>query len=179
MKPRINALAGLVLASAGLFCTPANAAADAPREPITIEADGAVLDERKGESIYTGNVIITQGGMQIRAHEVTMYSEEGELQRVVATGRPVHFRMQREGEEDLLGEAQRLDYTTSNEHLLLQEQAWLTQGKNRFSGQRIEYDMQQERVTAAQAKDGSQRVKVTIQPRDKAKTSPADGSRAP
>ncbi len=167
MKQRTNTFSGLLLTVLSLLCSPALAADATAREPITIEANGAVFDERKGESIYTGNVIITQGGMQIRAHEVTLYSKDGELQRIVAVGKPVHFKMQREGEEDVLGEAQRLDYTTGNEHLLLQEKAWFTQGKNRFSGQRIEYDMQQERVTAAQGKNGSQRVRVTIHPKDK------------
>jgi len=156
----------LLLASL-LLAAPLQAADEARREPVTIEADSAVFDERQGQSIYTGHVVITQGGMQIRADKVTVYTEEDALQRIVATGEPVRFRQQREGKKEIHGEARRLDYRADDEHLLLQDQAWLTQGGNRFSGQRIEYDMLRERVTAAQAEDGSQRVKVTIQPKAK------------
>ena len=158
---------GLLLACTLLLAAPVLAADKTQREPVTIEADSAVFDERQGQSIYTGHVVITQGGMQIRADEVTVYTKEDALQRIVATGEPVRFRQQREGKKEIHGEARRLDYHADDEHLLLQDQAWLTQGGNRFSGQRIEYDMLRERVTAAQAEDGSQRVKVTIQPKAK------------
>jgi len=174
MKRHTDITAVLCLLLGTLLAAAVIAADNPRREPVTIEADSAVFDERKGQSIYTGHVIIIQGGMQIRADEVTVYTEEDALQRIVASGEPVHFRQQREGEKEIHGEARRLDYRADDEHLLLQDQAWLTQGGNRFSGQRIEYDMQRERVTAAQAVDGSQRVKVTIQP--KAKTpSPENG----
>jgi len=151
-----------------LLTTPALSADKTQREPVTIEADSAVFDERQGQSVYTGHVVITQGGMQIRADEVTVYIEQNELKRIVARGEPVRFRRQRTGEEEILGEARRLDYRADDEQLLLQDQAWLTQGGNRFSGQRIEYDIPRERVSAAQGKDGSQRVRVTIQPKPKA-----------
>ena len=165
---------GLLLACTLLLAAPVLAADKAQREPVTIEADSAMLDERKGQSIYTGHVIITQGGLQIHADEVTVYTEEDALQRIVASGEPARFRRQRAGEKEIHGEARRLDYRAAGEHLLLQDQAWLTQGGNRFSGQRIEYDMPRERVTAAQAEDGSQRVRVTIQPKAKS-PSPENG----
>lgn len=158
---------GLLLAC-WLLIAPVLSADEGQREPVTIEADSAVFDERQGQSIYTGHVVITQGGMQIRADEVTVYTKENELKRIVARGEPVRFRRQREGEKEILGEARRLDYHADTEHLLLQDRAWLTQGGNRFSGQRIEYDMPRERVSAAQGEDGSQRVRVTIQPKPKA-----------
>ncbi len=149
----------------GALLTAAVTAAETQRQPVTIEADSAVFDERQGQSTYSGHVVITQGGMQIRADEVTVYLADEKLKRIVARGEPVRFRQQREGEKEILGEARRLDYLADEERLLLQDQAWLTQGGNRFSGQRIEYDMPRERVTAAQGEDGSQRVRVTIQPK--------------
>lgn len=165
---------GLLLGCTLLMAAPLLAADKAQREPVTIEAGNSMIDMRKGQSIYTGHVVITQGGMQIHADKVTVYTEEDELKRIVASGEPVRFRQQRKGEKEIHGEARRLDYQANDEHLLLQNQAWLTQGGNRFSGQRIEYDMLRERVTAAQAEDGSQRVKVTIQPKTQS-PSPENG----
>ena len=159
-KPSFARLLALLL---GLLAT-TSGVADTPPAPVTIEADGAVFDERRGESTYTGNVIITRAGMQIRAHQVTLYNDGKRLQRLLASGEPVRFRLQREGQGDLNGAAQHLEYTLDDERLLLQGQAWVSQGQNRFSGQRIDYDMRRERVIARQAEDGSQRVQVTIQP---------------
>lgn len=153
------------------------AAETGPRAPISIEADSAVFDEMKGLSIYTGNVIITQAGLEIRADKVTVFSANQQLQRLAARGEPVHFRQRRAGSEDILGEARELDYDIDSEQLLLQDQAWFTQGKSRFSGQRIEYDLRKKRVTANQAADGSQRVKVTLQP--KATSAASDGAETP
>ena len=170
--------AAVLLIAAAVLAPPLLAATDDRRQPVTIEADGAVFDEQKGQSVYTGHVVITQAGMQIRADRVTVYTEDDELSRIVAEGEPVRFRERREGEKEILGEARRLDYrvTEQRETLLLLDQAWLSQGGNRFSGQRIEYDMDSERIQAAQGKDGSQRVRVTIVPKskDKAKAEPAD-----
>lgn len=166
----------ILLLAAVLLAPPVLAAAsDDRRQPVTIEADGAVFDEQKGQSIYTGHVVITQAGMQIRADRVTVSTEDDELSRIVATGEPVRFRERREGEEEILGEARKLDYDAGSEVLLLIDQAWLSQGGNRFSGQRIEYDRQRERIQASQGEDGSQRVRVTIQPKSKG-DSPTDGT---
>jgi len=174
---RASDIAAVLLLLGTLLAAPLQAAEDGQREPVTIEADGAVFDEQKGQSTYSGHVVVTQGGLQIRADQVTVYAEDDQLSRIVASGEPVRFRQRREGEEDILGEARRLDYRVEGERetLLLEDQAWLSQGGNRFSGQRIDYDLQQERITAAQGKDGSQRVRVVIQPKEK---KPADGKPA-
>ncbi len=169
----------LLLTATLLLATNLPAIADeaSSRAPISIEANSAVFDERQGHSIYTGNVIITQAGLEIRADKVTVFNKNKQLQRLEARGEPVYFRQHRAGAEDILGEARQLDYNIDNERLLLQDKAWFTQGKSRFSGQRIEYDMLKKRVTATQGKDGSQRVRVTLQP--KAKSTPSDSAETP
>ncbi len=140
----------------------------APPPPVTIEADHAVFEEQSGRSTYTGHVRVTRDGLEILADTVSVVTgEDGALQRVLAEGTPVKFRQQREGEAPIEGEARRLDYDAINERLLLLDAAWLAQGGNRVSGQRIDYDTRSERVTAAKGTDGKQRVRVTIQPRDK------------
>jgi lipopolysaccharide export system protein LptA len=36
-------------------------------QPINLEADAADIDDLKGISIYTGNVVLTQGSMVIKS----------------------------------------------------------------------------------------------------------------
>ena len=169
---RILKMSLLLLSTAcGLWFAQATAAEPeqaAQDKPITIEADSAELDERKGLSIYTGHVVIRREDIRIEAHRVTLTSGQGGLQSMVAEGSadgPVRLYQQRQGQEDIEGESMRLEYDADSNSLLLLDHAWLRQGLNRFSGKRIEYDIRQEKVIASQGEGGQQRVTVTIQPK--------------
>jgi lipopolysaccharide export system protein LptA len=134
-------------------------------DPITIEADRATLSEKQGVSTYTGNVVLTQGGIKINADEVIVHHDAGKLTHVTALGSPVQYYQQGESpEKDIHGEAKTMEYFADEQRLLLVDSAKLTQGGNAFSGNRIEYDTQREVVTAAVAETGKERVQVTIQP---------------
>ena len=138
------------------------------QQPITIEADQAVLDEKKQTSIYTGNVVLKQGGIEVKANKITVYTNDGKLQSVVAEGDPVHYQQQQQKEEDIRGVSQRMEYEAESKRLLLLDGAELWQGGNRFSGQRIQYDPKEEKVIATGDSDGiengAQRVQIILQP---------------
>jgi len=149
------------------------------QQPINIEADRAEISEAKGMSTYTGNVILSQGGIEIKADTVTVYVLDAQLQRITAEGNPVHYRQQRTDEDDVRGVSQRMEYLADTKRLLLLGGAELWQGINRFSGHRIQYDPEAERVVASgssleapgsPAQDG-QRVTVTLQPKKKTNAS--------
>lgn len=143
-------------------------------KPITIEADRATLDEKQGVSTYTGHVLLTQGGIKINADTLIVHSKKGELSHVTAVGKPVRYVQKGQvTNEDILGEANTMEYFAKEKRLLLLENAKLTQGGNAFSGNRIDYDTQKEVVTAAVSESGEQRVQVTIQPK------PSDGKNKP
>lgn len=139
------------------------------RQPITIEADRAELDEHLGVSTYTGNVQLTQGRIQMHARTLTVYTTEGELQRITAEGNPVRYSQQRADKPDIRGISLRMDYDANTQRLLLLDNAELWQGGNRFSGNRIQYHSDTEQVIASGAETGQskQRVTVTLQPRSK------------
>ena len=44
-------------------------------EPIEIEADFAELDDEKGETIYVGNVIVTQGSLRMTGEKLRIILE--------------------------------------------------------------------------------------------------------
>ncbi len=158
----------LAFACGFLYVSAAFANSEDTRQPITIEADQAVLDEKKQTSIYTGNVILKQGGIEVRANTITVFTKAGQLQRVIAEGDPVHYRQQQQKNDDIRGVSQRIEYEAESKRLLLLGNAELWQGGNRFSGKRIQYDPEQEKVIAngdSDSKDnGKQRVKIIFQP---------------
>jgi lipopolysaccharide export system protein LptA len=139
------------------------------QQPISIEADQAVLDKNKQTSIYTGHVVLKQGGIEVNANTVTVYTKQGQLQRVIVEGDPVNYRQQQQGQEDIRGVSQRMEYDTESKRLLMLGNAELWQGGNRFSGDRIQYDTEKEKVIATGESNnteiGAQRVEITLQPK--------------
>jgi lipopolysaccharide export system protein LptA len=177
---RISAAITLLLLLVSLFSSMALASTDDTQQPIHIEADQAEISEQQGVMTYTGHVLLRQGDIELRADTVVVYTKEGELQRITAQGQPVHYRQQRENEAEIKGVSQRMEYRAKDKRLLLLGQAEFWQGENRFSGNRIQYDPETERVIANAGEadstdteaDGSpstkpQRVTVTLQPKKK------------
>ena len=165
------------------------ASTDDTQQPIYIEADQAEINEREGVMTYTGHVLLRQGGIELRADTVVVYAIDGELQRITAQGQPVHY-LQKPPQQDIdakevKGVSQRMEYRAKDKRLLLLGNAEFWQGGNRFSGNRIQYDPETERVIAnagdtdsdktpngdASAQDASikpPRVSVTLQPKKSA-----------
>jgi len=136
-------------------------------QPIQIAADSATIDDLNGKAIYEGNVIITQGTIQITAEKVTLtYTKKQDLKKAEIVGSPAHFKQRPEkSEEDVHAEAQRMEYRAEENKLYLTKEAKLWQGKDSFVGEQITYDIVGGVIKADKGKSG--RVQVTIQPRKK------------
>ncbi len=143
-------------------------------QPIKLEADHADIDDLKGISNYTGNVILTQGSTQIKCHKLTLYTDDKrQLTKAVAAGSDTlaSYKQRPDGkEQDFKATAKTIIYylTTDKIHLLKQATVW--QGGDRFSGEKIIYDTAKDTVvaTSKKNKDGQavgDRIRVTIQPR--------------
>ena len=154
----------------------AHSADKKPREPLTIEADRAVIDEKKSLSTYTGNVVLVQGPNRFQADKLTVYgSKEGKITKILAEGSPIRFVQKSTTDKSAItGEALKMQYFAAEQRLLLLESAKLQQGNNLFSGDKIEYDTLHQVVTAEANKSGKGRVQVTINPDSLPDTKPKD-----
>ena len=69
--------------------------------------------------------------------------------------------------EDIHGSSLNMEYDANTKQFTLLNDAELWQGKNRFSGRRIQFDVEKEKVMATGSPDDSgkstQRVQITIQ----------------
>ena len=148
-----------------LVATPVSAESKKPMEPINIDADNAKILEKEGKSIYTGNVVLIQGDTKVTADKIIVLSKDGKLSHLIAIGNPVTYHQKNQPKEaDINGEAKRVEYYALSKRIVLLNNAKLTQGKNSFSGNKIEYNAISEVVTASQSESGKERVRVTIQP---------------
>ena len=181
--PRV-ALTALMLA-AGL-AAPARAERADRTKPLEFQAQAVRIDEKQRLRVLTGEVQISKGSLQIRAETIEVREIAGGY-LVVATGTPgaaATFRQKREGlDEQVEGQAERLEYDTRAEKVLLSGQAAMrrlrgTRVADEVTGHLIRYDNVAELyeidgrrpagATPASAAAPSGRVKGTLEPREAA-----------
>jgi lipopolysaccharide export system protein LptA len=162
-RGRRAAVLGLLLLAG---CLPAAALEDDERQPLYLEADTAELEDAKAESVYTGNVVVQQGSLQIRADEVTVrHREDRRPEHIIAVGKPATYSQDLEGEErPVQAEALRMEYDAEKDEITLIGEAVVYQGKDTFRNDRIVYDRANARVKAGAEVQGKERVKILLHP---------------
>ncbi len=151
-----------------LCCTLPAWAAEAEKQPVQVEADRLEIDEQRDVSVYQGNVLIIQGELRLQADRVEIRGTEGKAEQMLATGKPVKFQSRpAKGGKPVNGEAGRLEYVLNDDLITLSEGAKVTQEQDVFSSERIQYDRKRSLIKAGAAAGGS-RVRMLIQPKDKA-----------
>lgn len=149
------------------------------KKPMYLEADRATVEDvnRKEASrvtVFTGNVIITQGTMRISADKVIMKEDLNGFKHATATGDLVSFRQKRDGlDEYVEGWSQRVEYDSKTDKIELFRQARLKRGSDEVQGDYISYDMNSEFFKVISSKERGvetgpdKRVRITIQPKNK------------
>lgn len=150
------------------LAVPLSAAAQTSQAPIEVEADQLDLDQRAGTAVYSGDVNIRQGNMQLRGDRVEIIrNDAGELSRAIATGERAYLRNQLDDQDTPMeGWARRVVYHVAERRVELIDQAELTQAGDQFTGGRLEYFIDREVVQARSDVNGSesQRIRMTLQP---------------
>jgi lipopolysaccharide export system protein LptA len=151
-------------------------------QPIEIEADNAELDDKKGVTIYRGNVVVTQGSIHMTGDTMTVYyTESNDLDTVIMEGQPATYR-QLPDDSEVYDEAEalRMEYHELKNLIVLIDNAVVKQEGLRFSGNRIEYDTERSQIKArgrtateisddagGQETEKGDRVRITIKPKKK------------
>lgn len=80
-------------------------------KPIQLEAERGQLDQKTGTSVYEGNVIITQGTLRLNADTATIYTKDGNFQRIETVGKPATWRYKMAPDkEEVHGSGLHVDY---------------------------------------------------------------------
>ena len=109
-------LPALLLAAIGLIFSPLSQAEKSDRsKPMVVEADrDAVLDLQRQILVYTGNVVISQGTMILRAERLEMRTLPDGYRAASALGsasKPASWRQRRDGvDETVEGTADRIEF---------------------------------------------------------------------
>lgn len=138
------------------------------KQPIAIEADQGSLDQKNKITIFSGNVMIKQGSLNIRAANVRVSQDNKGNQTMQAQGGPVKFGQQLENKGYIEGQGSKVEYTSANGIVKLSGNAQIKRGGDIARGEIISYNTRTEVYTvlgskAAGTKSG-RRVSVIIQP---------------
>lgn len=158
-------------------------------KPINLEADSISMDDINKVQVLEGNVILTQGTMQILTSKLVVTQDIDGFQKGVATGGAnglARFKQKREGRDEYIeGEAERIVHDARSEKTEFFVRGWVKSGEDEVKGHYISYDALTEQylVTngAGETKSATgapqARVRAIIQP--KGKNAPAENTGEP
>ncbi len=110
-------------------------------KPINYSADSGDVNYLTKVGTLSGNVIITQGTLSIRADKIVFRQNADNSLSASAYGNPVSFRQKRDGVDEYFeGYAQRAEYDGSKELLELFDRALLRRGKDDIRSNYISYN---------------------------------------
>ena len=172
LRPWLTAL--LVLAVVALAPAPALARTSDRNQPMTLDSDSSDCSQQAGADsrcVFTGNVVIVQGTLEIRADRAEVVQRNGEIDQVVLSGRQATMQQQMDDGTMMNARADRIVYAPRSETLTLTGNFKIESPRGSNSGQRMVYNMGTGQMQSGG--DGT-RVRTVIQP--KAPAAPAKGS---
>lgn len=173
----------LLLAAAMLWASGSAAQTPPPDQAIQIEADRMEYDDRRQVNVFTGNVVLVRGTLEIRAERMVLSQDAKGHTTARATGEPANFRQAREGTTEVIeGSGRELRYDDATQELQLIDSARLRKTidgrlSDEVQGGRITYKRDTDffSVQGAPAQESNKpgRVRVIIQPRGETQNSSA------
>lgn len=150
-------------------------------KPIDLEADTVIVNDAKKTSTYAGNVILTQGTLEIRGNKLIVREDKEGFQHSTSTGNPTTFKQKLEGKNEYMsGSAQRIEYDGRMDKVQLYTKAWVKRGEDIVHGDYISYDANAEYAEViggnpqtATSDTPAGRVKAVIQPKKKTVIAPS------
>ncbi|WP_294252094.1 lipopolysaccharide transport periplasmic protein LptA [Propionivibrio sp.] len=177
MMPNSSLLTTSILLLA--LALPAHAEKADREKPINLEADRISMDDVNKVQVFEGNVILTQGTMQIRSNKLVVTQDADGFQKGVATGGAnglARFRQKREGRDEYIeGEAERIEHNARDEFSEFFIRAWVKSGLDEIRGPYISYNALTEKYLVTNGSGESKsatgaaqaRVRAIIQPKGK------------
>ena len=131
-------------------------------QPINIDSGSQSLDMEKNTVVFSDNVVITQGSININAAKVTITRQEGKKETIDAEGGPVTFQQTLDNGKPVNGKANSVNYDLNSEFLVLVGNAELKQLDSFIKAEKITYDVKKQQLKATSG--GKARVKTVLIP---------------
>ena len=135
-------------------------------KPIEIEAESVVVDESTGFNQFMGDAVVTQGSLVLSAELIEVRTSDEEVESMVAKGsqqKPAKYIQSQPNQVRFIeATAIEITYDVGKGIVYLIGEAHLVQGFDSFSGETLEYDINNDKVFVKGSEDGVKRVKFKI-----------------
>lgn len=164
----------VLMTFSGLAALPTQALESDRDQQIEIESDRAEFREKEGITVYSGNVRMSQGSMLLTADNMKIYTADGDVNKLVATGNRAYFeQLPAEDQQKVVAQGEMIEYILADDVINLVGQASITQEGATLNGNRITYDVRNHLLKANSASssggantsgssNSGERVKVVI-----------------
>ncbi|EDY87441.1 cell envelope biogenesis protein YhbN [gamma proteobacterium HTCC5015] len=137
--------------------------------PIKVSADKAEFQQAKGSAIYTGNVYLQQGSIEIRADKMELIADQGVLKEAYVFGgsedkQRALLKQKNEDGSWTEGQAEQIHIEQASGDIELKGNARLDDGNSTIKGPLIHYNSRQQTVEAQSDGDNSDRVEMIFKP---------------
>jgi len=141
----------------------AQAADDERQLPVHLRADRIDIDQKKGLSLYRGNVVFTQGTLRVTAARAEVQNRANIVETITAEGKPATFRHRPEGQEEFIeGAANRVVYHALEQRTDLFGAVRVQRGRDLYRSGVLHYDIVSQSMIGESADE--QRVYVALVP---------------
>ncbi len=114
-----------------------------------------------------GDVRITAEGGNLRSDKAIVSFRDKSISNATITGSPAQFEQKRADGTTSRGRAGTIDYETNSGTVSLTSNAWLSDGRNEISGQKLVYNIRSQSVQGQarpSTSGGNDRIRIVIQP---------------
>jgi len=136
------------------------------KQPIEIEAQSVVVDETTGFNEFSGDVEVRQGSLLLMAELIQVQTDNEEVVSMIAKGsleKPAKYIQSQENQARFIeATATLITYDVDKGMIFLVGNARLVQGFDSFSGDTLNYDINNDKVVVKGSEDGTERVKFKI-----------------
>ncbi len=163
---RLLAVSLTLFAASLSLSTTALAKSSDRNQPMDVQADStnAVMEDNS-DSTLNGNVVITQGTLEIKSDRAIIHRRDGDIDKVTLTGGPVVMKQVNDSGEPMNARASTIVYTLSSDLILLSGNVVIEQPRGSMRGENVKYDLKTGRLDGGG--DGN-RVSMRIMPKNKA-----------
>jgi len=156
----------LIIVTTLFFTSLAFALPEDAKQPIEIEAKSVIVDETTGFNEFSGNAEVKQGSLLLFAELIQVQTNSDGVETMIAKGtleKPAKYIQSQENQARFIeATATLITYNVNEGMIFLVGNAHLVQGFDSFSGDSLNYDINNDKVVVKGSEDGTERVKFKI-----------------
>ena len=155
-------LVGLLLVSSSAYSLKNDT-----EQPLNVVSKEQVADFNINKAIFLGNVVATQGSMELKADKAELLrNEQGELQEVIAYGKPATFKQLQDNGKVINSQSAIIHYLPEKNLLVLIGRATIWQDNSHVNGEKIEYNTVTKQLKATNDNSQGGRVQSIFIPQE-------------